>query len=62
MGYLRLILALLVLLSHAGWRVAGLNPGVTAVIGFYLISGYVMAGLVRSHYNTPQRKIGRAHV
>ena len=57
MGYLRLILALLVLLSHAGWRVAGLNPGVTAVIGFYLISGYVMAGLVRGHYNTPQRML-----
>ena len=55
MGYLRLILALLVLLSHAGCRVAGLNPGVTAVIGFYLISGYVMAGLVRAHYNAPQR-------
>jgi len=55
MGYLRLILALLVLLSHAGWRVAGLNPGVAAVIGFYLISGYVMAALVRAHYNVPQR-------
>ena len=55
MGFLRLILALLVLLSHAGMRVFGLNPGVVAVIGFYLISGYVMAGLLRSHYNSPQR-------
>jgi peptidoglycan/LPS O-acetylase OafA/YrhL len=50
MGYLRLALALAVLLSHADFRVYQLNPGVTAVIGFYLISGYVMAGLVHRHY------------
>ena len=50
MGTLRLVLALLVLLSHADWRVWGLNPGVVAVIGFYLISGFVMAGLLQRHY------------
>ena len=50
MGVLRLVLAVMVLLSHAGVRVATLNPGATAVIGFYLISGYVMAGLVQRHY------------
>jgi peptidoglycan/LPS O-acetylase OafA/YrhL len=55
MGTLRLILALLVLLSHAGVRVHQLNPGVTAVIGFYLISGYVMAGLVHRHYDRVER-------
>lgn len=55
MGLLRLVLALMVLLSHAGVRVATLNPGATAVIGFYLISGYVMAGLVRRHYAQPGR-------
>lgn len=55
MGYLRLVLALMVLLSHAGERVFTLNPGVTAVIGFYLISGYVMAGLVHRHYGQPSR-------
>lgn len=55
MGTLRLLLALAVLLSHAGVRIDYLNPGVTAVIGFYLISGYVMAGLVHRHYNEPAR-------
>ena len=50
MGTLRLVLALLVLLSHADWRVGGLNPGVVAVMGFYLISGFVMAGLLQRHY------------
>jgi peptidoglycan/LPS O-acetylase OafA/YrhL len=54
-GTLRLVLALAVLLSHAGVRVNYLNPGVTAVIGFYLISGYVMAGLVHRHYDEPAR-------
>ena len=50
---MRLALALAVLLSHAGLRVEGLNPGVIAVIGFYLISGYVMTGLVRRHFAAP---------
>jgi peptidoglycan/LPS O-acetylase OafA/YrhL len=39
--------------SHAGFRIGGLNPGVVAVIGFYLISGYVMASLIRRHYSLP---------
>jgi len=52
---IRLVLALAVLLSHADLRIAQLNPGVTAVVGFYLISGYVMAGLVHRHYATPAR-------
>lgn len=55
MGTLRLILALLVLLSHADVRIVQLNPGVTAVVGFYLISGYVMAGLVQRHYGAADR-------
>lgn len=55
MGFLRLVLATLVLLSHAGVRVAGYNPGVFAVVVFYLISGYVMAGLIRRHYGSPGR-------
>lgn len=44
------MLAILVALSHAGFRIAGLNPGVFAVVCFYLISGYVMTGLLRRHY------------
>lgn len=55
MGTLRLVLAVLVLLSHADVRVGGYNPGVVAVVVFYLISGYVMAGLIRSHYGAPAR-------
>jgi len=50
LGTLRLILAIAVALSHANLRIAGLNPGVIAVVGFYLISGYVMAALMRRHY------------
>ncbi len=50
LGTLRLILALMVALSHAGVRWQGLNPGVIAVVGFYAISGYVMTVLLRRHY------------
>lgn len=55
MGLTRLVLALGVLLSHTGMRVVGLNPGVIAVVGFYLISGYVMTGLVQRHFRAPAR-------
>ena len=40
-GYLRFILALFVLLSHTGVRFFSLNPGVFAVVIFYILSGYV---------------------
>lgn len=50
MGTYRFFLAILVALSHMGVSVAGLNPGVFAVISFFLISGFVMTGLVRTHY------------
>lgn len=50
MGLLRLILAIAVLLSHVDIRLWGLNPGVMAVIGFYMISGYVMTGVVLRYY------------
>lgn len=50
LGTLRLLLALMVALSHADVRWRGLNPGVIAVVGFYGISGYVMTGLLRRHY------------
>ena len=55
LGTLRLLLALLVALSHAEVRWFGLNPGVSAVAGFYVISGYVMMGLLRRHYASPAR-------
>ncbi len=45
MGLLRLFLATLVLLSHLGISVAGINPGVAAVIVFYLLAGQVVSRL-----------------
>lgn len=50
LGTLRLILAIAVAVSHVNLQIAGLTPGVIAVVGFYLISGYVMTGLMRRHY------------
>lgn len=58
LGTLRLLLALGVALSHAEVRWYGLNPGVMAVVGFYLISGYVMTVLVRRHFATLARLPG----
>ena len=65
-GTLRLILAFLVLLSHLDVRIHGLlgtgfqfrpdvddpgfNPGPFAVAIFYMLSGYVMTGLVKAYY------------
>lgn len=49
-GYARLSLALLVALSHAGWRWGGWNPGVIAVVGFYMISGMAMYALWHQKY------------
>lgn len=50
LGTSRFILAILVALSHINFRIAGLNPGVMAVVCFYLISGYVMTGLLREYF------------
>lgn len=40
-GYLRFLLALFVLMSHMGVRFFSLNPGVFAVVIFYILAGYV---------------------
>ena len=44
-GYLRFILAILVVLSHLGITFYGLNPGVIAVVIFYILAGYVVSYL-----------------
>lgn len=44
-GYLRFILACLVLISHIGVTVYGLNPGVAAVVVFYILAGFVVSHL-----------------
>jgi peptidoglycan/LPS O-acetylase OafA/YrhL len=50
MGTYRLFLAALVALSHVGLTIGGMNPGVTAVIHFFLLSGFVMTALIRRYY------------
>ena len=45
MGLLRLVLASLVMLSHMGINIADLNPGVSAVIVFYMLAGHVVSQL-----------------
>lgn len=45
MGLLRLVLASLVMLSHMGISFAGLNPGVSSVIVFYMLAGHVVSQL-----------------
>lgn len=52
-GSLRLFLALCVALTHLGFTVLGFNPGVFAVVLFYLISGYVTASLLDLQLRTP---------
>jgi len=49
-GAYRLLLAILVAVSHLGITFAGLNPGVVAVISFLIISGFVMTSLIERNY------------
>lgn len=42
-----------VVLSHVGISFLGYNPGIVAVISFFLLSGYVMTGLIEKHYKHP---------
>ncbi len=50
LGRYRLLLSLLVAVSHAGMSVVGFNPGVCAVISFYLLSGHSITLLLRHSY------------
>ncbi|KAE9649121.1 acyltransferase [Pseudomonas sp. PB106] len=50
MGAFRLLLAVLVAVSHMGVTFYGLNPGVVAVISFLIISGFVMTSLIERNY------------
>jgi peptidoglycan/LPS O-acetylase OafA/YrhL len=50
LGVLRLVLALSVLYSHTENYPYGHNTGVVAVIGFFLISGFVMTALCEKYY------------
>ena len=54
MGFLRYLLASLVLVSHLGHTVLdGINPGVSAVVVFYMLAGHVVAGLWQKWHDLP---------
>lgn len=53
MGLYRLILAAAVAVSHMDIPIYGYNPGVIAVISFYILSGYVMTMLIKRYYLAP---------
>ena len=54
MHLLRYLLATLVLVSHLGHTVlGGINPGVSAVIVFYMLAGHVVAGLWEKWHTQP---------
>jgi len=55
MGMYRFLLSIFVAISHTGVLINGLNPGVIAVISFFLISGYVMTALIYKNYLDPKK-------
>lgn len=52
-GLLRLILAAIVAAYHSGFLPGGWNVGVCAVVGFYVVSGFVMSALIDRYYAHP---------
>ena len=50
-GYFRFFLATLVLLSHVGMNLNGFNPGVVAVVSFYMLAGYVVCKLLTKNFS-----------
>jgi len=55
-GSYRLLLAAVVAVSHMARPMLDFNIGITAVVQFYLISGFVMAGLIERHYSDLLRR------
>lgn len=49
-GTFRLILAVMVAISHLDIKAYGRHPGVVAIVCFFIISGFVMTGVIRSYY------------
>lgn len=60
-GYYRLFLAYIVALSHIQFAIGAFNPGEVAVVSFFLLSGYVMTGLIDKHYGE-FRLVGRFYL
>lgn len=55
MGFYRLFLATLVVLSHVGIMLGSYHLGIAAVVSFFMISGYVMAGMIGRDFAGPER-------
>ena len=58
MGIYRLLLSIFVAFSHMGITFFGYNPGVFAVVSFFLLSGYAMRILIEKYYKKPFFVIG----
>lgn len=56
-GYLRFFLAFLVLLSHIGVKFYTLNPGVIAVVIFYILAGYVVSHIYTDILTSKQNRL-----
>lgn len=52
-GALRLFLAAVVVVFHAGYVPYGVRMGVSAVVVFYVLSGYAMSGLFSTRFGSP---------
>jgi peptidoglycan/LPS O-acetylase OafA/YrhL len=52
-GSLRLVLAMMVVALHAGFMPMGLYIGTSAVVVFYMLSGYAMTGLLLKRFHGP---------
>ena len=55
MGIYRFILSILVVMSHVGIMIHGYNPGVVAVVSFFLLTGYVMTIVIEKYYRSAAR-------
>jgi len=59
LGYIRLLLATIVLFSHVDVRIYNLNPGVIAVVMFYMLAGVVVTHLWHHVIADGPGKLGR---
>lgn len=56
-GYFRFILALMVVASHSQVTVQGVNFGVSAVVVFYILAGYVTSNLFEKVFINTQNPL-----
>lgn len=61
-GYIRFILAVLVLMSHAGRICHGVNQGVVSVVLFYMLAGYVVTQLLNKVFERGRTQLLRFYL